>query len=104
MGDQVFVLILTILIGSVRSFEEGVPSDLKDASSIEDSVLDQIRSWWQEMSVQKPMNKCEPPKEWIIDSPLLKLFNNQMPIVSDPCGPSKSHLFNVLNNNYGSVW
>ena len=48
-----------------------------------------IEEWWREMSVQKPL-KCETPKRWIRESPLLKLFSKQMPVVSFPCGPDET--------------
>ena len=48
-----------------------------------------IEEWWREMSVQKPL-KCETPKRWIRESPLLKLFSKQMPVVSVPCRPAQS--------------
>ena len=68
-----------------------VKSAPEDGPSIEGSVYDQIKSWWQEMSVQKPLTKCQPPKEWIIDSPLLKLFRSEKPIISYPCDPGMYH-------------
>lgn len=78
-----------VLIVGVLGFEKSATEE--DELSMEGKVYEQITSWWQEMSVQKPLIKCQPPKEWIIDSPLLKLFRSEMPVISYPCGPGMYH-------------
>jgi len=41
------------------------------------------------MSIQKPLKKCKLPKKWSVESPLLGMFSNQMPVSSYPCRPGK---------------
>ena len=71
-----------ILIERVLSFED----DSKRAFS--DSSLNEVSSWWQQMSVQKPLTKCKPPKDWITE-PLQSMLGNNVPVVSYPCAPGR---------------
>ena len=83
------VLSWTFLIICVVCFDGIHSNNLCNAGSGENLVLSEIKTWWQEMSLQKPLNKCKTPKEQIIDSPLLNLLDNQAPVSSFPCGPGE---------------
>ena len=96
------VLCWMFLADCVVCLEESQPNNLCNDVSIENLVLSEIRAWWQEMSPQKPLNKCKTPKEWIIDSPLLNVFSNQVPMSSFPCGPGESY-FQIYNVHLPSV-
>ena len=76
-------------IGCVVKSEECTTGNNSHAQSSENVVLPQIKTWWQEMSIQKPLNKCTLPKKWIIDSPILKMFSHHVPVKSFPCSAGK---------------
>ena len=67
---------------------DGFCSNKNDANLCEGSpgikFVTKIKDWWSEMAIQKPV-KCKAPKKWIHDSPILKLFSRQMPVISYPC-------------------
>ena len=52
------------------------------------SPILKIKSWWKEMSVQKPL-KCRTPSYWIHQSPIFNVFSKLQPVVSLPCSKVK---------------
>jgi hypothetical protein len=92
--ETIFCLSLFIVI-SVKSEIEVCRRSSETESSlcanIKNAETSRIEDWWQEMSIQKPI-KCKTPKKWIHESPLLKLFSKQMPVVSYPCRTDETPL------------
>ena len=90
----VAVLGWSIFLGIGNCLEGGDSDVLCD----ENEAFSEIQTWWQKMSIQKPLNQCKTPREWIIDSPLLKMFSNQVPVSSFACGPGNVHFLYLKNS------
>ena len=99
MGSNGIVYAWTFVACCIICLGGGISENLCNAGQLDMSVISEIKTWWKEMSIQKPLSKCKLPKKWIIDSPILNLFSDRVIVSSFPCGPGE---LNFLSHE--SLW
>jgi hypothetical protein len=85
LSKIVLCLVLFIIVSVATTVPEFCTlSDSEIPTCSKNEEIFKTLDWWEKMSVKKPI-QCKTPKHWILQSPLLKLFSKQMPVVSLKC-------------------